>query len=96
VECGEGKGQHSATVFLDPLALTFPDPYDSGGQEREIPIGYTARHRVAFVSHCQRGDGLRIISARKATRGERRQYEEGIGKEIQQQLPSSSSSAWRA
>jgi uncharacterized protein len=46
----------AATVFLDPLALTFPDPYHSGGEEREITIGYTAGHQVVFVSHCQRGN----------------------------------------
>ena len=72
----------AATVFLDPLALTYPDPYHSGEEEREITIGRTAGHRVVFVSHCQRGNRLRIISARKATRRERGQYEEGIGKEI--------------
>ena len=72
----------AATVFLDPLALTFPDPYYPGAEEREITIGYTAGHQVVFVSHCQRGDRARIISARKATRRERRQYEEGIGKAI--------------
>jgi hypothetical protein len=71
----------AATVFLDPLAWTFPDPYHSGGEEREITIGHTAGHRVVFVSHCQRGNRIRIISVRKATRKERRQYEEGIGKE---------------
>lgn len=72
----------AATVFLDPQALTFPDPYHSSGEEREITIRYSARHRVVFVSHCQRGDRVRIISALKAARRERRQYEEGIGKEI--------------
>ena len=72
----------AATVFLDPLALTFPDPYHSG-EGREITIGYTAGHQVVFVSHCQRGDRVRIISARKATRRERRNYEEGIGKEFE-------------
>jgi hypothetical protein len=72
----------AATVFLDPLALTYPDPYHVGGEEREITIGYTAGQQVVFVAHCQRGDRVRIISARKATRRERRQYEEGIGKEI--------------
>ena len=72
----------AATVFLDPLALTFPDPYQSGSEEREITIGCTARHRVVFVSHCPRGDGIRIISARNATRRERKQYEESIGEEI--------------
>jgi uncharacterized DUF497 family protein len=71
----------AATVFLDPVAWTFPDPDHSGGEEREITIGYTARHQVVFVSHCQRGNRIRIISARKATRREQRQYEKGIGKE---------------
>jgi hypothetical protein len=74
--------EDAATVFLDPLALTFPDPDHSGGEKREITIGHSARHRVVFVSHCQRGNRMRIISARKATRGERKQYEEGIDKEI--------------
>jgi uncharacterized DUF497 family protein len=71
----------AATVFLDPLAWTFPDPDHSGGEEREITIGYTARHQVVFVAHCQRGNRVRIISARKATRREQRQYEKDIGKE---------------
>lgn len=72
--------EEAATVFLDPLALTFPDPDHSDEEDREITIGVTARHRVVFVSHSQRGDRIRIISARKATRKERKQYEEGIGK----------------
>jgi uncharacterized DUF497 family protein len=73
--------EQAATVFLDGLALTFPDPYHSGEEEREITIGCTKGHQVVFVSHCRRGDRVRIISARKATRRERGQYEEGIGKE---------------
>ena len=71
--------EDAATVFLDPLALTFPDPDHSSGEDREITIGRSRREQVVFVSHCQRGDRVRIISARKATRGEHRQYEEGIG-----------------
>ncbi len=71
----------AATVFLDPLALTYPDPDHSGEEEREITIGCTAGHRVVFVAHCRRGNRLRIISARKATGKERKQYEEGIGEE---------------
>jgi uncharacterized DUF497 family protein len=71
----------AATVFLDPLALTFQDPYHYNGEEREITIGHSTRHQVLFVSHAQRGDRVRIISAREATRGERKQYEEGIGEE---------------
>ena len=72
----------AATVFLDPLALTFPDPDHSIGEEREITIGSSAKHRIVFVSHCQRGNRVRIISVRKATTGERKEYEEGSGKEI--------------
>jgi hypothetical protein len=71
--------EDAATVFLDPLALTFPDPDHSIGEEREITIGRSSRQQVVFVSHCRRGDRVRIISARRTTRGERKQYEEGIG-----------------
>jgi uncharacterized DUF497 family protein len=71
--------EDAATVFLDPLALTFPDPDHSGGEEREITIGRSSGQKVVFMSHCPRGDRVRIISARKTTRGERKQYEEGIG-----------------
>jgi uncharacterized protein len=71
--------EEAATVFLDPLALTFPDPNHSVEEDREITIGHSNRRKVVFVSHCQRGDRVRIIGARKTTRGERKQYEEGIG-----------------
>jgi hypothetical protein len=70
--------EEAATVFLDPLAITFPDPDHSKEEEREITIGLTTKHRVVFVSHCPREDHTRIIGARRATGKERRQYEEGI------------------
>jgi hypothetical protein len=70
--------EEAATVFLDPLAITFPDPDHSDEEVREITIGLTTKHRVVFVSHSQRRHRTRIISARKATQKERRQYEEGI------------------
>jgi uncharacterized protein len=73
--------EEAAAVFLDPLALTFPDPEHSGREEREFTIGHSNQHRALFVSPCPRGDHIRIISARKATQGERKQYEEGIGEE---------------
>ena len=73
--------EEAATVFLDPLALTYPDPHHSSEEEREITIGHSTRNQVVFVSHCPRGERIRIISARKATRREREQYEEGIEKE---------------
>jgi len=71
--------EDAATVFLDPLALTFPDPDHSMGEEREITIGRSSKQQVVFVSHCRRGDRVRIIGARKTTRGERKRYEEGVG-----------------
>jgi uncharacterized DUF497 family protein len=70
--------EEAATVFLDPLAVTYSDPEHSEEEQREITIGHSATHRVIFVSHCQRGDRIRIISARRATRKERKQYEETI------------------
>ena len=73
----------AATIFLDPLALTFPDPQHSAQEQREITIGQSNQRRAVFVSHCPRGDRIRIISARKTTQGERRQYEEGVYKETE-------------
>ena len=70
--------EEAATVFLDPAAVTFSDPDHSNEEDREITIGLTTKHRVIFVSHCQREDRTRIIGARKATRKERRQYEKDI------------------
>jgi uncharacterized protein len=71
----------AASVFLDPLALTFFDPDHSDEEDREITIGISSRKRALFVLHCERGGRIRIISARKATRKERLQYEKNISKE---------------
>jgi uncharacterized DUF497 family protein len=69
-------------VFLDPAALTFLDPDHSEHEERAITIGRSARRRVLFVAHTERGERLRIISARRATRREQDQYEEGIDETV--------------
>ena len=69
--------EEAGSVFLDPLAITFPDPDHSDEEDREITIGLSKKHRVVFVSHCPRVDRTRIISVRRATRKERKQYEEG-------------------
>ena len=69
--------EEAATVFVDPLATTFPDPDHSSEESREITIGYTMKGHLVFVSHCERGRRIRIISARPATRAERNQYEKG-------------------
>ena len=71
--------EEAATVFLDPLALTYPDPDHSDEEDREITIGYSTRQRLLFVSHVQRRNRIRIISARQATRREHKQHEEGKG-----------------
>jgi len=71
----------AASVFLDPLALTFPDIDGSDVEEREITIGFSLKRVVLFVSHCERGERTRIISARKATRKEQFQYEENINQD---------------
>ena len=70
----------AASVFLDPFALTFDDPDHSGEESREITIGISNKERALFVSHCLRGDCLRIISARKATKKENTQYGETLGR----------------
>jgi uncharacterized DUF497 family protein len=70
--------EEAASVFLDPLALTFSDPDHSVEEQREITIGVGFRQRALLVSHCQRGEHTRIISARNATKKEKNQYEEGI------------------
>jgi uncharacterized DUF497 family protein len=71
--------EEAASAFLDPAALTFWDPDHSDDEEREITIGRSTRRRVLFIAHAARAEGcVRIISARRATRQEQRQYEEGI------------------
>lgn len=68
--------REAATVFVDPLSTTFPDIDHSVGERRFLIIGLSALRRVLVVSHTETGDTIRIISARSATRRERRFYEE--------------------
>lgn len=65
----------AATVFADPLSLTVEDPDHSIGEERFITMGLSYRERLLVVAHRDHGDRIRIISARLATRRERRVYE---------------------
>jgi uncharacterized DUF497 family protein len=67
----------AATVFSDPLSTTVPDPDHSLNEDRSITIGLSYRGRLLMVAHTERGDRIRIISARELTRTERAQYEEG-------------------
>ncbi len=65
----------AATVFEDNLALTALD--DAPDEERFVTLGMDAMGRLVVVVFTWRGDRIRIISARKATRSERRDYEKG-------------------
>ncbi len=64
------------TVFLDELSITQPDPQHSQKEERLIIFGMSNKPRLLVVSFTERGQKIRLISARKATRVERKQYEQ--------------------
>ncbi len=65
------------TVLADPLSLTGFDPDHSHDEDRYVTIGMSVAGRLLLVSHTDRGDKVRIISARLASRPERRDYEDG-------------------
>jgi uncharacterized DUF497 family protein len=67
----------ATTAFGDPLSITIPDPDHSTGESRYVLVGMTFRARLVVVAHSERGNEIRIISARRATRTEREAYEEG-------------------
>jgi hypothetical protein len=67
----------AATVFGDPLAMTYFDPDHSDEEDRFITFGHSSDGRLLVVSHTDRGERARIISARQATRREKKQHEEG-------------------
>jgi uncharacterized DUF497 family protein len=68
--------EEARTVFADPLALTTPDPYHSVAEARFLTTGRSAAGRILVVVHTDRGENLRLISARRATQRERSNYEE--------------------
>jgi uncharacterized protein len=69
--------EEASTVFGDSLSLSIPDSYHSIGEDRFITIGTSAKGRLVVVVHTDRHDIIRIISARKAAKNERNQYELG-------------------
>ena len=71
--------EEALTVFTDPLARIFPDEEHSIDQFRESLIGHSARRQLLLVNFIAINDRVRIISARKATRRERKDYEENVG-----------------
>lgn len=73
-----GVSFHEAgTVFGDQMAITFRDPQHSGTEHRFLTFGLSRSNRLLVVAHTDRGQKVRIISARLMTRHERKIYEEG-------------------
>lgn len=68
----------ASTAFGDPNAITIFDDASSADEDRYVTIGMTAQGPLVVVCHTDRRNRIRIISARKATLQEKRQYEEGI------------------
>jgi uncharacterized DUF497 family protein len=67
----------AATVFFDPLSVTVSDPVHSINENRFVITGLSYQRRAIIVVHVDRGDRIRIISARLATPVERQKYESG-------------------
>jgi len=68
--------EEAADAFDDPLSITIPDPDHSQGEERFLLVGRSRAGRLLVVAHTERGDEIRLINARAATRRERQIYEE--------------------
>jgi hypothetical protein len=68
--------EDAATVFADPLSLTIPDPAHSQSEDRFIILGTSHDGKLLVVVHTERGNSIRIISARRASRKERKSHEE--------------------
>ncbi|HEX3131296.1 MAG TPA: BrnT family toxin [Thermoanaerobaculia bacterium] len=69
--------EEASTALRDPLAVTGSDPDHSVGEFRFVTFGVSNQDRLLAVAHEEEGDIIRVISARPATRQERRIYEEG-------------------
>jgi uncharacterized DUF497 family protein len=66
----------ASTAFRDPLSQTIEDPLHSENEESFVLIGRTIQGRILVIVHTDRGERIRIISARLATKKERLRYEE--------------------
>ncbi len=67
--------QEAASIFADNLSITIPDPDHSASEARFLDLGLSHRNRLLVVSYTERGEIIRIISARRASRSERKGYE---------------------
>ncbi len=68
----------AGTIFDDPLQISVSDPDHSFDESRFITIGMSERNRLLIVAHTFGDDKIRIITARKPNRRERKDYEEGV------------------
>ena len=66
----------ATTAFADPFSLNMPDPSHSVSEQRFLVLGRSARARLLIVAYAERGPRTRLISARKASPGERNLYDE--------------------
>ena len=69
--------EEASSVFFAPLSATGDDPDHSPSERRFVTLGISFSGRLLVVAYAEREDAIRIISARKATRSERKLYEEG-------------------
>jgi hypothetical protein len=69
--------EEAATALSDPMAATGADPDHSMTEQRYVTFGVSEKGRLVVVSHTEKGETIRIISARKTSKGEREVYEEG-------------------
>lgn len=67
----------AATAFGDPLSIVIDDPAYMEGEQRWVLLGMTFDGRLVVVAHAERGENIRLISARLATGLERSDYEQG-------------------
>lgn len=68
--------EEASTAFGDDLSITIEDPLHSQNENRYILIGQSIHARTLVVVHLEKTDSIRIISARRATKKERKFYEE--------------------
>ncbi|MFM7883316.1 MAG: BrnT family toxin [Microcystis panniformis] len=69
--------EEAKTVFDDPLYVAFYDPDHSEDEDRYLLVGQSNRGRLLIVSYTERGNLIRLISAREVTKTERETYEQG-------------------
>ena len=70
--------EEGLTVFADPLAKIFDDEDHSTEEQREVIIGHSVKHRLLLVCFVAQQESIRIFSMRKATKQERKDYEENV------------------